>query len=184
MIEVVCDSSDEVDSGSTAVTPSGSKATSSRSFAQTTLSTWLSMDVSANPQLKHFLDGLEYLVSLRSLQTTARRHATDMQNLVSRIVAITPTSALPFLQGIVATARSAAYRNRRWAPHKPSMSAVIEGAKLPGLTHGMVLRSLIIARIFAVTSSRLDNWQQPLSQVAYYDRSLSIYRPFGHNGYY
>ena len=152
----------------------------SHSYAQTTLSTWVSLDAFRNPQLLHFLRGLEYLVSLRGLQPIARRQGTDMQGLASQVVTITPTSSLPFLQEIVATAKSAAYRNRRWAPHKPCLSAVIEGAKQPDLTHGSVLRSLIIARIFAVSSRRLGTWQQPLSRVEYYDRGTCIYRPFGH----
>ena len=87
---------------------------------------------------------------------------------------------LPFLAAMVRTSKRAAYKTRRWAPLRPSASAILCAAKAPGLTHGAVLRSIIVARIFAVTSSRLGTWDTPCSKSDYNDRTKKTYRPFGH----
>ncbi len=90
---------------------------------------------------------------------------------------------LPFLAAMVRTSKRAAYKTRRWAPLRPSASAILCAAKAPGLTHGAVLRSIIVARIFAVTSSRLGTWDTPCSKSDYNDRTKKTYRPFGHRSY-
>ena len=107
----------------------------------------------------------------------------DLGSVAMSILQMTPCECLPFLRAIVATALSDAYKNRRWAPIKPGASSILDRARAAIPQHGVVLAEVVIARVFAVSSDRLADWQEPMSREDYYDKTKQIYRPFGHRGH-
>ena len=143
----------------------------------------LAPSLSSASVLERYVHGVEYFISVRALQTDARHSKCSSQELVARILSLTTTSSRQWLNGIVLTSRKSAYRCRRWAPLRPSLTTSLDAARKPGLSHGVILKHLIIVRLFAGTSRRLTCWETPLSWTAYYDKAQNIYRSFGHGSY-
>ena len=152
-------------------------------LASNTLTAWVGMHSNLDDRLMRFHQGLEYYISIRCLQTIARKNEMDLGSVTMNILQLTPSECLPFLRAIVATALSDAYKNRRWAPIRPGDSSILDRARAAHPQHGVVLSEVVIARVFAVSSDRLADWQEPLSREDYYDRTNKFYRPFGRRGH-
>ena len=152
-------------------------------WVQQTLTAWVGIQSTSDDRLMRFLQGLDYYIYIRCLQTIVRKKQMDLGSVAMSILQMTPCECLPFLRAIVATALSDAYKNRRWAPIKPGASSILDRARAAIPQHGVVLAEVVIARVFAVSSDRLADWQEPMSREDYYDKTKQIYRPFGHRGH-
>ena len=140
-------------------------------------------DVTMADDLNRFTVAIAYYIRVRSLQSMARTHRWSRHVVSLKLIQMTPASHLEFLRILVGTSRKPAYRLRRWAPFRPTDSAIISSAKDPSISYGEMVRRLLIARIFMVTSARLNTWRDPLSRDDYHRRNIKVYHPFGQHPY-
>ena len=96
---------------------------------------------------------------------------------------MTTPLGLGFLQVLVHNNRIVACQQRSWAPFRPSAATVYSFPHESSIARGEMIRRLIQARLFAVTSARLDALRERISKDQYYSRTIKVYSPFGHRKY-